>query len=166
MRPEDACNRQDWGGNQNPIWIGSKWFNGLGLPQFNFQKYKTEELTLMKYMSTNSQRTVVMPSRARPLPTLRTVFFRENFLASPSTVMMNFIPYAWHNNQSCQQHFVKLHHDRTMLKAPIGLTSAFTFLNLIINILNTQRSRNLACPQRSSLKSKKLIRTFYKDWQY
>ena len=118
MRPEDACNRQDWGGNQNPIWIGSKWFNGLGLPQFNFQKYKTEELTLMKYMRTNSQRTVVMPSSARPLPTFRTVFFRENFRASPSTVMMNFRPYAWHNNQSCQRHFVKLHHDRTMLKAP------------------------------------------------
>ena len=52
--------------------------------------------TLIKYMSTNSHRTVVMPSRAKPFPTLRTVFFRENFLAKPSTVIMNFIPYACH----------------------------------------------------------------------
>ena len=48
--------------------------------------------TFIKYMRTNSHRTVVMPSRAKPFPTLRTVFLRENFLASPSTVIMNFIP--------------------------------------------------------------------------
>ena len=49
-------------------------------------------ITLMKYMRTNSQRTVVIPRRARPFPTLRTVFFKENFLARPSTFMMNFKP--------------------------------------------------------------------------
>ena len=48
--------------------------------------------TFMKYMRTSSQRTVVMPRRASPLPTFKTVFFSENFRARPSTVMMNFIP--------------------------------------------------------------------------
>ena len=59
----------------------------------NTIKYmRTTLLTLMKYVRTNSQMTVVMPRRARPLPTLRTVFCRENFLARPSTLMMNFNP--------------------------------------------------------------------------
>ena len=57
--------------------------------------YCSMKLTFMKYVRTNSQSTVVMPSSARPLPTLRTVFFRLNFWARPSTEMMNLMPYDW-----------------------------------------------------------------------